>query len=355
MTDLSTTYMGLTLANPLVPSASPLCRSLDNLRRMEDAGAGAVVLHSLFEEQIDAESQELDECLVFGAHSYAEALDYFPEPATFRLTPDRYLDHVRRAKEAVAIPVIGSLNGVSRGGWVRYAREIEQAGADALELNVYSLPTDPRMRSADIEQTYVDLLLAVRQQVRIPVAVKLSPYLTNMVAMAHRLDEAGAAALVLFNRFYQPDIDLETLAVVPRATISGPDALRLPLRWIAILYGRVQTDLAASSGVRSAEDALKALLAGASVTMLASELLVNGIDRLRVVRQDLLAWLEAHEYVSVAQLRGSMSHQRVAFPSAFERAHYLRLVADPAPEVAGGVVSGGRLAPPSLRPELPVD
>jgi dihydroorotate dehydrogenase (fumarate) len=338
MTDLTTTYMGLTLANPLVPSASPLSRSLDNLRRMEDAGAGAVVLHSLFEEQIDQESRELDHALVAGAESYAEALTYFPQPADYVLTPERYLDHVRRAKAAVGIPVIGSLNGVSRGGWVRYAREIEQAGADALELNVYHVPTDPQMGSAEVEQAYVDLLLAVRQQVRIPVAVKLSPFFTNLAVLAHRLDHAGAAALVLFNRFYQPDIDLESLEVVPRATISGPDALRLPLRWIAILSGRVAADLAATSGIRSAADALKALLVGASVTMLASELLVNGIDRLTAIRRDLLAWLEEHEYVSVAQLRGSMSQRAVAFPSAFERAHYLRLVANPTPEITGGEI-----------------
>jgi dihydroorotate dehydrogenase (fumarate) len=352
MADLATTYLGLTLRNPLVPSASPLSRSLDNLRRMEDAGAGAVVLHSLFEEQIEYESRELDHYLVDGAESYAEALTYFPEPADYLLTPERYLDHVRRAKAALGIPVIGSLNGVSRGGWVRYAREIEQAGADALELNVYALPTDPRLPSAEIEQTYVDLLLAVRQQVRLPVAVKLSPFFTNVAAMAHRLAEAGAAALVLFNRFYQPDLDLEALEVVPRATLSGPDALRLPLRWIAILYGRVPADLAATGGVRTAEDALKALMAGAAVTMLASELLVNGIDRLRAIRRDLLAWLEEHEYDSVAQLRGSMSQRAVAFPAAFERAHYLRLVATPTPEIAGGEVrapwpaGAGRLLPP---------
>jgi dihydroorotate dehydrogenase (fumarate) len=353
MTDLTTTYMGLALANPLVPSASPLSRSLDNLRRMEDAGAGAVVLHSLFEEQIEYESRELDHVLVSGAESYAEALTYFPQPADFVLTPERYLDHVRRAKAAVSIPVIGSLNGVSRGGWVRYAREIEQAGADALELNVYHLPTDPRAPSEEIEQAYVDLLLAVRQQVRIPVAVKLSPFFTNMAGMARRLDEAGAEALVLFNRFYQPDVDLETLEVVPRATVGGADALRLPLRWIAILYRRVRADLAATSGIRSAGDAMKALLVGASVTMLASELLVNGIDRLTAIRRDLASWLDEHEYESVAQLRGSMSQRAVAFPSAFERAHYIRLVANPTPEITGDEIGVPWPAPAGQR--WPVD
>jgi dihydroorotate dehydrogenase (fumarate) len=352
MADLTTTYLGLTLRTPLVPSASPLSRSLDNLRRMEDAGAGAVVLHSLFEEQIDYESRELDHRLTYGAESYAEALTYFPEPADYVLTPERYLDHVRRAKAAVGIPVIGSLNGVSAGGWLRYAREIERAGADALELNVYYLPTDPLLAGAEIEQTYVDLLLAVRQQVRIPVAVKLSPFFTNTAAVARRLDEAGAAALVLFNRFYQPDLDLETLEVVPRASISASDTLRLPLRWIALLYGRVAADLAATGGVRSAPDALKALLVGASVTMLASELLVNGIDRLRAIERDLNDWLDEHEYRSVRQLRGSMSQRSVAYPAAFERAQYLRLVATPTPEITDGEV---RAPLPAIRAEPPVD
>jgi dihydroorotate dehydrogenase (fumarate) len=329
MVDLSTTYLGLKLANPLVPSASPLARSLDNLRRMEDAGAGAVVLHSLFEEQINAESHTLDHFLSHGTDSFAEALSFFPEPSEFQLAPDQYLEHLRRAKQALSIPVIASLNGVSTGGWVKYARYMEQAGVDALELNMYFVPTDPDLTTGAVEDNYVHLLRDVRKQVSISVAVKLSPFFSALPHTARRLVDAGANGLVLFNRFYQPDIDLETLEVVPRPELSNPlapQALRLPLRWIAILYGQVAADLALTGGVHSAEDALKGLMAGASVTMMASELLTRGIDRIAQIRTDLVEWMESHEYESVAQMRGSMSQRSCPFPAAFERAHYVRAV-----------------------------
>jgi dihydroorotate dehydrogenase (fumarate) len=338
MPDLSTTYLGLKLASPLAPSASPLSRNLDNLKRMEDAGAGAVVLHSLFEEQINAESRELDRSLTRGAESYAEALSYFPERTDYRLTPEQYLTHLNRAKSSLRIPVIASLNGVSTGGWVRYtrqgdwikyARKVEEAGADALELNVYFLPTDPDLPGEAVEDMYTDVVLDVKRQVSIPIAVKLSPYFSSLAYVAHRLTRAGADGLALFNRFYQPDFDLETLEVTPRLNLSTPhepQTLRLPLRWIAILYGRTAADLALTSGVHSAEDALKGVMAGASVVMLASELLQNGIERLGVIRADMMRWMEEREYDSIAQMRGSMSQKSVKFPAAFERAQYVRAI-----------------------------
>jgi dihydroorotate dehydrogenase (fumarate) len=329
MPDLSTTYLGLSLANPLVPSASPLSRSIDHIKRMEEAGAAAVVLHSLFEEQITFESTVLDRYLSVSADSYWEAMTYYPEPSEFVLPPEEYLEHVHAAKEAVDIPIIGSLNGISSGGWIKYARLIEQAGADALELNVYFVPTDPLLTGAAIEQSTVDLVREVRQTVRIPVAVKLSPYYTNLANLAHLLAEVGANGLVLFNRFNQPDFDLEALDVVPRPLISpngAGEALRLPLRWIAILHGRLPVDLAASGGVHAATDVLKLLMAGANVTMLASALLLHGLDRLAAIRSALVTWMDEHEYESVAQMHGSMSQRKVAEPAAFERAHYLRTV-----------------------------
>jgi dihydroorotate dehydrogenase (fumarate) len=346
MPDLSTTYLGLKLSSPLVPSASPLSKKLDNIRRMEDAGAAAVVLYSLFEEQITAESNELDFFLTHGAESYAEALTYFPEPAEFNLGPDQYVEHVRRAKEAVSIPIIGSLNGVSTGGWIRqtaqgrwieYAHKIEQAGADALELNIYYVPTDPELPGETIEEMYLHLAHDVKRSVQIPVAVKLSPYFTNMAAMARRLDQLRLDGLVLFNRFYQPDFDLETLDVVPRATLSDSRDLRLPLRWIAILYGRIRADLALTSGVHTPEDAIKGVMAGASVTMIAAELLLNGIGRLSEIRSSMLSWMEEHEYESIEQMRGSMSQRSIAFPAAFERAHYMRALNTWRPEMAAQI------------------
>jgi dihydroorotate dehydrogenase (fumarate) len=327
--DLSTTYLGLHLTNPLVPSASPLSRSIDTIRHLEDAGASAVVLHSLFEEQITFESSVLDRFLCVGAESFWEASNYYPEPAEFTLPPDEYLEHVKRAKDATSIPIIGSLNGVSAGGWIKYARLIEQAGADALELNVYFVPTDTRLSGAEIEEDTVNLVREVRQRVHIPLAVKLSPFYSNIGNLAARLVAAGANGLVLFNRFNQPDFDVEALEVVDRPLLSrdgGGDALRLPLRWIAILFARIEADLAATGGVHQAQDVLKLLLAGANVTMLASALLLHGPRRLSTILQDLSAWLEEREYSSIAQLRGSMSQVRVANPAAFERAHYVRTV-----------------------------
>ena len=327
--DLSTTYLGLQLRSPLVPSATPLGRTLDNLRQMEDAGASAIVLPSLFEEQIVGESHELDSFLTHGTYSYADALTYLPKPSSFALTPERYLEHVRRAKETLDIPVIGSLNGVSNGGWIESATAIQQAGADAVELNLYYIPTDPRLASLEIEDEFVDTLRAIKHSVAIPVAVKLCPYFTNLAGLALRLDEAGADGLVLFNRFQQPDVDLDQLEIVTRPTLSPSNdeqSLRLPLCWIGILDGRVRASLAASSGIHSAQDVLKLLMVGADVTMLASELLLGGIARLQAIRQDLVSWLVDHEYSSIAQLQGILSQRNVPFPSAFERTHYVRAI-----------------------------
>ncbi len=326
MIDLSTTYLGLSLRNPLVASASPLCEEIDNIRRMEDAGAGAVVLHSLFEEQITLESQHLDRYLSQGAESFAESLTYFPDMTAYNLGPDGYLEHIRRAKAAVGIPIIGSLNGVSSGGWVRYARKIEEAGADALELNLYYIPTDPERTGADVERMYVDLVRDVIASVGIPVAVKLGHAFSAMANVAHRLDQAGARGLVLFNRFYQPDFDLERLAVVPRLTLSSPYELLLRLHWVAILYGRVRADLAVTGGVHTAQEVLKAMMAGARVAMMTSALLEHGIDLFRGVRANLLTWMEAHEYESIRQMQGSMSYRAVADPAEFERANYLKVL-----------------------------
>jgi len=338
MPDFSTTYLGLKLCSPLVPSASPLSRSLDNLKRMEEVGAGAVVLYSLFEEQINAESHALDYFLTRGTETYPEALSYFPEASAYRLTPELYLEHIRRAKAAVSIPIIASLNGVSAGpsrrnpaqlDWIKYAALMEQAGADALELNLYYVPTDPDQRGDAVEDMYADLLIEVQSTISIPVAMKLSPFFSSLPNMAQRLARCGASGLVLFNRFYQPDIELDTLDVVPHLNLTTPEehqALRVPLRWIALLYGRVEADLALSSGVHTSEDALKGVLAGAKVVMLASALLMHGISRLGEIRTRMLHWMDAHEYDSISQMCGSVSQKSVAFPAAFERASYLKAV-----------------------------
>lgn len=322
--DLTTTYLGKTLKNPLVASASPLSRRLDNIRRLEDAGAAAVVLFSLFEEEILHESRELDHYLTYGAESYAEAVSYFPQPEEFYLGPEAYLEHIRQAKAAVDIPIIGSLNGVSPGGWINYARKIEAAGADALELNLYYIPTDPALSSDDVERLYLNTLKMVRQSVSIPVALKLSPFFSALANMAKQFDEAGANALVLFNRFYQPDLDLENLEVVPNVILSTPQSMRLPLRWIAILHGRIKADLAATSGIHTATDVVKMLMAGANVTMMASALLHHGIGHVRQVLREMEIWMEEHEYESVRQMQGSMSQKAVAEPAAFERANYIK-------------------------------
>ena len=322
--DLSTKYLGLTLRTPLVPSASPLSEDIDNIKRLEDAGAAAVVLYSLFEEQITHEALELEHHLTQGTESYAESLSYFPEPDEFVSRADEYLDHIRNAKSAVEIPIIASLNARSNGGWTDFAKDIAAAGADALELNIYHIPTDMEMPGSEVENSYINIVKSVKSAIDIPVAVKVSPFFSNFANMANKLDNAGADGLVLFNRFYQPDIDLEALEVVPRVLLSTPMALRLPMRWIAILYSTVKADLAATSGIHKAEDVIKMLMVGANVTMLCSVLLKYGIDQLRQIEQDLIDWMETHEYESILQMQGSVSQKNCANPSAFERAQYMR-------------------------------
>jgi dihydroorotate dehydrogenase (fumarate) len=330
--DLSTNYLGMTLKNPLVPSSSPLMRTLDNLRAMEDAGASAVVLHSLFEEQITQESHTLNHYLTQGVESYAEALSYFPEAADYRTGPDDYLEHIQKAKKVLDIPVIASLNGVSTGGWVKYAKQIEEAGADALELNVYYIPTDPNLTGNEVEQIYLDVLKDVKTAVSLPITMKLNPYFSAMAHTARNLANAGSDGLVLFNRFYQPDIDLENLEVVPNLKLSTSTELRLPLRWIAILYGQINADLALTTGVHTVTDVLKGVAAGAAVTMLASELLRNGIGRLEVLKMGMEEWLTENEYESLAQLQGSLSQINCAEPAAFERANYMRVLSSYSPD-----------------------
>lgn len=330
MMDLNTTYLGLNLRTPLVVSASPLSQHLDTIRRLEDAGAAAIVLYSLFEEQLRREAMELEHHLSAGTDSFAESLTYLPTRSEFRTGPEGYLCHIEAAKRAVQIPIIASLNGATVGGWTRYARAIEDAGADAIECNIYSIPTDMDLTGLQIEQGYIDIVRSVRSAVHIPVAVKLAPFFSNLAHTAKWLVEAGANGLVLFNRFYQPDIDLNELEVRPNVILSTTHELRLPLTWIGILYGRLQASMAATTGVHGAEDAIKLLMAGADVTMLCSVLLSKGPEYLRVIERDLCEWMEEHEYESVDQMRGSMSQLRCADPSAFERAQYLRAVKDSA-------------------------
>jgi dihydroorotate dehydrogenase (fumarate) len=326
MIDLTTVYLGKTLCSPLVCSSSPLCEEVGLLRRMEDAGAGAVVLPSLFEEQIRREGLDLDQFLEQSTDSYAEAISYFPDMNTYNLGPDGYLEHVRRSKAALGIPVIASLNGSTPGGWTEYARLIEQAGADALELNVYYLPTDPWRSGANVERQYEDLVRSVKSCVSILVAVKLSPFFTALAEFAHRLTVAGADALVLFNRFYQPQFDLEALEVVPSLSLSHPSELLLRLHWTAILHGAVTADLAITGGVHSGTDAIKATMAGARVAMLTSALLKHGIDHLKDVRADMVRWMEEHGYATVRQMQGSMSLRSVPDPAAYQRANYLKVL-----------------------------
>lgn len=326
MPDLKTTYLGLELANPLVASPSPWCQDLNNLRRMEEAGASAVVLHSLFEEQINLESNVLNQYLFHGTESYAESLDYFPDLGESKLSPDSYVEFVAQAKEAVGIPVIGSLNGVSSGGWTRYAKAIADAGADALELNLYYIPTSVETSAAEVEKMYLDVVREVRDTIDIPLAVKIGPYFSAMANMAKQFDEAGASALVLFNRFYQPDFDLEALEVVPNLQLSAHEELRLRLRWVAILYGHIGCDMAVTGGVHEAPDVLKSMMAGAKVAMMTSAILRNGIDHFRIVLNEVVAWMEENEYESIEQMQGSMSQRNVAEPAAFERANYLKVL-----------------------------
>jgi dihydroorotate dehydrogenase (fumarate) len=335
MSDLSTTYLGLQLKNPLVHSASPLSESLDNMRRLEDAGCSAIVMHSLFEEQITNESRQLDHYLSYGEESYAEALSYFPEAQSYRVGPDEYLNRISQATRTLDIPVIGSLNGVSQGGWVDYARRIQQAGADALELNIYMIPTDPEFSGPEVEQMYIDTVTAVRREVSIPLAVKISPFFSAMAHMAKRFKEAGADGLVLFNRFYQPDFDLEKLEVVPHLVLSTSVEMRLPLRWVAILLGRVDVDFAITSGVHTGEDVIKGVMAGARVTMMTSAILQHGIGHVTQVLDEVQRWMDANEYSSVTQMCGSMSQQNVGERAAFERANYMKTLHSWQPDPTG--------------------
>ncbi|HHX45118.1 MAG TPA: dihydroorotate dehydrogenase-like protein [Chloroflexi bacterium] len=333
--DLTTAYLGLRLKHPVVPSASPLTNTLDGIRRLEDAGASAMVLHSLFEEQLVLESAQLDHYLSYFTEAFAEALDWFPDQAQFLMGPEEYLDKIRRAKEAVDIPIIGSLNGITPGGWTAYARAIQEAGADALELNIYHIPTELGQDGSYIETLALDTLRAVRAEVTIPVAVKLSPFYSSIPNICLRLAEAGADGLVLFNRFYQPDLDLESLEVVPNHALSRSEDMRLPLRWTALLYGRIDADLAITSGVHTPEDVIKGLMAGAKVTMMASELLQQGTARLGEVVEGVRRWLEQREYASVEQMQGSMSQAKSGDPVAFERANYMRVLQSWRPDPAG--------------------
>ncbi|HEU4837226.1 MAG TPA: dihydroorotate dehydrogenase-like protein [Pyrinomonadaceae bacterium] len=324
--NLTTNYLGMLLKNPIVASSSPLSHSVDSIRRLEDAGAAAVVMYSLFEEQIGFDSYYLDYHLTQGIDSYAESISYFPDMQSYNVGPDEYLNLIRHAKQAVDIPVIGSLNGASVGGWTDYATLIEEAGADALELNVYYLPANTSITGDNVEALYLDILAAVREAVTIPVAIKLSPFFSSVANMANSLSQHGADGLVLFNRFYQPDFDLEKLEVAPRLVLSNSNELRLPLRWVAILYGRVNADLAITSGVHTSQDVLKGLMAGAKVTMMASELLQNGIRRIGQVLNEVVTWLNEHEYESVMQMIGAMSQKHCPEPAAFERANYMKML-----------------------------
>jgi len=344
--NLTTNYLGLKLKNPLVPSSMPISRKLSGLRQMEDSGASAIVLYSLFEEQINQESHTLNNYLTQGVDSFPEALSYFPEASAYESGPQEYAEHIQKAKSSLDIPIIASLNGVSTGGWVKYAKNVEEAGADALELNVYYLPTDPTLSGSEVEQIYVDILEDVKKAVNIPVAMKLSPYFSSLAHLAQRLAVAGAGSLVLFNRFYQPDLDIENLEVVPHLLLSTSAELRLPLRWIAILHGRIEADLALTTGIHNVEDVLKGLMAGAAVTMMASEILRNGIGRIGEILIDLERWLDEYEYESIAQLQGSLSQINCSEPAAFERANYMRVLSSFAPDYqwrggALGVVPGG--------------
>jgi dihydroorotate dehydrogenase (fumarate) len=331
MIDLSTNYLGLKLKNPIVVSSSPLSEELSNIRKMEDAGASAVVLHSLFEEQIVRESHLLDRSLREGTDSFYEATNYLPNLVHYNLGPEGYLRHIEAAKAAVDIPIIASLNGVTPGGWTRYAYYMQEAGADALELNMYFIPTDPKITAMEQEETYLHLVRSVKKNLTIPVAVKLSPFFTSIVNIATRLNDAGANGLVLFNRFYQPDFDLDTLEVFPSLTLSDSNELRLRLNWIAHIYGHIDADLAITGGIHTAKDIVKAVMAGANVAMMTSALLKFGIAHIVSISYDLLDWLEEHEYESIDQMRGSMSYRSVQDSDAYQRANYMRILSSYTP------------------------
>jgi dihydroorotate dehydrogenase (fumarate) len=327
MIDLSTTYLGLNLKNPLVAAASPLSKKIEKARKLEEAGISAIVMYSLFEEQIIQESLELDHFLSRGTDSFPEAPTHLPDGGLYGVSPEKYLNQIAGLKKALNIPVIGSLNGVSKGGWTSYARKIQEAGADALELNMYYLATDPELTSAEIEDQQVDLVAEVKSAITIPLAVKISPFVTSIPNFTKRLAAAGADALVLFNRFYQPDFDLDELEIVHSLDLSTSADLRLPLRWISILYGKLNADLALTSGIHSSRDVLKAMMAGAQVAMIASELLWDGSpQRVREILNQTKLWMEEHEYTSIKQMQGSMSQKSVSNPAAFERANYMKVL-----------------------------
>jgi dihydroorotate dehydrogenase (fumarate) len=326
MSDLSTRYLGLNLKSPLLASASPLCESVDNIRRLEDHGLAAAVLPSLFEEQLELESLGLDSDLARGSDSFPESANFFPDLQTYNLGPDGYLELIRHAKEAVNIPVIASINGISAGGWIQYARLMEEAGADAVELNIYSIATDPGVSGAEIEKTYIDLVKQVKRSIRIPLAVKLSPFFSAPANMGVRFDEAHADGIVLFNRFYQPDFDTEELKVTPSLNLSRSEELLMRLHWTAILFGHVKADLGITGGVHTARDVIKSILAGAKVTFMTSALLRNGVQHAAYVLKELSRWLDEHEYTSVQQMCGSMSHGAVPDPTAFERGNYMKVL-----------------------------
>lgn len=322
--DLTTNYMGMSLKSPIVPSASPLSETIDNIKKMEDYGAGAVILYSLFEEQLKLEQIEMEHFTTAGASSYAESLSFFPEAHEYRLGPEEYLDHIRKAKETVGIPIIASLNGTTVGGWIDYAKKIEEAGADGIECNIYYIPTDPDLDGNKVELTYVNILQAVKNTVKIPVSIKLSPYFSSLSNIVKKLDNAGADALVLFNRFYQPDIDLDNLEVTPNVLLSHSSAMRLPMRWIAILKGKIKADLAATSGIHTGEDVIKMLMVGANIAQVCSSLLKSGLSHIKTMENQMKQWMVEHDYESVKQMLGSMSQMKVKDPSAFERANYMK-------------------------------
>ncbi len=326
MTDLKTNYLGLELKNPLVASASPLSEKVETAKQLEDAGVSAIVVYSLFEEQIIKESLELDHFLSRDTESFAEAMTHLPDIGKFRVGPESYIEHIGKLKEALDIPVIGSLNGVSSGGWIDYAEKIEKAGADALELNLYYLPTETVLTGNEVEDAYIQVVKDISAKISIPLAVKLSPFITAIPNFAQKIVSAGAKGLVLFNRFYQPDFDLEKLEVVPNLKLSSPNELLLPLRWIALLHGRVGADFALTSGVHSAEDVLKSMMAGAKVVMTASALLANGPEYATQILNDLGTWMINHEYESIQQMQGSLSAVSSGSEAVFERANYMKVL-----------------------------
>ncbi len=324
MIDLKATYLGLNLKSPLVASASVLSKKLENIRKMEDTGLGAVVLYSLFEEEVDHESIELNYFLNRGTESFPEAITYFPDLNNYTLQAEKYINLIREAKKSVSIPVIASLNGVSTGGWVKYARRIEEAGADALELNLYYVASDAQIDGQNLERAYLDVINAIRAEIQIPLAVKLSPFFTSLPNFLQKISQAGVRGAVLFNRFYQPDLEIESLEVQPHLELSASSDLLLPLRWIAISHGRLPLDMALSSGVHNGRDMVKAIMAGASVVMVASELVAKGIPRAAEMLQEFEQWIMKHDYASVNEIRGILSQKNVASPAVFERANYMK-------------------------------